>query len=122
VTRHTSEVRRKSRDDGQSVFPGLSLCNVAWAQVLSCTSGRVDVVFGTVLLGRMQSGGGAERALGMFINTLPSRVRVQTSSVEASIRTTHELLTDLLRHDMRHSPSRSRRAPFPQWRRCLPVC
>jgi amino acid adenylation domain-containing protein len=79
-----------------------SLCHLAWAQVLARISGRNDVVFGTVLLGRMQGGEGAGRVLGMFINTLPMRIQIGSDSVEASVRHTHQLLAELLRHE--HAP------------------
>ncbi|WP_254634394.1 condensation domain-containing protein, partial [Mesorhizobium sp. GbtcB19] len=51
-----------------------SLCHVAWGQMAARTSGRTAIVFGTVLLGRMQAGSGAGRAMGLFINTLPLRL------------------------------------------------
>ena len=79
-----------------------SLCHLAWARVLSRTSGRDDVVFGTVLLGRMQGGEGADWAPGIFINTLPVRIRVGEESVRDSVRQTHALLTQLIRHE--HAP------------------
>ncbi|MDO7929874.1 amino acid adenylation domain-containing protein, partial [Pseudomonas sp. KFB-139] len=76
-----------------------SLVHLAWAQVLGRISGREDVVFGTVLMGRMQGGEGADRALGLFINTLPLRVELGTQSVDASIKATHQRLTGLLGHE-----------------------
>ena len=76
-----------------------SLMHLAWAQVLGQVSGQQDVVFGTVLLGRLQGGEGADRALGMFINTLPLRVSLGTVGVQAGVRATHARLAQLLGHE-----------------------
>ncbi len=85
---------------GQAIgVSAASVFHLAWAQVLARVSGREDVVFGTVLLGRMQGGEGAERVLGTCINTLPMRIRVGDASVQESVRRTHTLLAQLLRHE-----------------------
>ncbi|NWA67033.1 non-ribosomal peptide synthetase [Pseudomonas reactans] len=76
-----------------------SLFHLAWAQVLRRVAGRDDVVFGTVLLGRLQAGEGADRALGMFINTLPLRVRLAGKNVADALRDTHAQLSALLAHE-----------------------
>ncbi|WP_017735411.1 non-ribosomal peptide synthetase [Pseudomonas sp. CBZ-4] len=76
-----------------------SLVHLAWAQVLAQVSGQQEVVFGTVLLGRMQGGEGADRALGMFINTLPLRVSLGAVGVQAGVRATHARLAQLLGHE-----------------------
>ncbi|WP_340608593.1 non-ribosomal peptide synthetase [Xenorhabdus bharatensis] len=86
----------------QARYLGVSpsvLFHVAWAQVLAKTSGRDDVVFGSVLLGRLQGGAGAEQVLGMFINTLPMRVSVGDCTVQEAIQDTFHNLMLLLEHE-----------------------
>ncbi|MEJ2422948.1 MAG: amino acid adenylation domain-containing protein [Candidatus Thiodiazotropha sp.] len=79
-----------------------SIAHLAWGLVLSRTTGRASVVFGTVLFGRMHGGKEAERGLGLFINTLPLRIDVDDRGVEASLKALHGLLLELLRHE--HAP------------------
>ncbi|PSL53321.1 non-ribosomal peptide synthase protein (TIGR01720 family)/amino acid adenylation domain-containing protein [Saccharothrix carnea] len=47
-----------------------------WARLLSRYSGETDVVFGTTVSGRPADLPGVESMVGMFINTVPTRVRV----------------------------------------------
>ncbi|MFJ4348947.1 non-ribosomal peptide synthase/polyketide synthase [Pseudomonas sp. NPDC089401] len=89
-------LRAQARQLGISVA---SLLHQAWGHVLAQLSGREEVVFGTVLLGRLQGGEGAERALGMFINTLPLRVSVGGAGVADGVRLTHQRLARLLAHE-----------------------
>ncbi|WP_080427097.1 non-ribosomal peptide synthetase [Burkholderia ubonensis] len=53
-----------------------TLAQAAWALVLSRYSGETDVVFGAVVSGRGANLPGIETMLGLFINTVPVRVRV----------------------------------------------
>ncbi|PHM69613.1 non-ribosomal peptide synthetase [Xenorhabdus sp. KJ12.1] len=75
------------------------LFHVAWAQVLAHTSGRDDVVFGTVLSGRLQGTTGADQVMGMFINTLPVRISLSNQTVLEVVRATAKDLADLLEHE-----------------------
>src|SRR6185369_16779151 len=53
-----------------------TLAQGAWALLLSRYSGESDVVFGVTVSGRAENLEGVESMVGMFINTLPMRVRV----------------------------------------------
>ena len=90
------ELRRQAQRHGVSAA---SLFHLAWALVLGRTTGKDDVVFGTVLFGRMQGGEGAHSALGMFINTLPLRIRLGGRSVQDCLHETHAGLTGLMHHE-----------------------
>ena len=61
---------------------------------------RCGVRHGAV--GRMQGGSGADRVLGLFINTLPVRIEVGDEGAQDSVRHTHALLGQLMRHE--HAP------------------
>ncbi|SDP29803.1 condensation domain-containing protein, partial [Pseudomonas cichorii] len=89
-------LRTQTRQLGVSAA---SLCHLAWARVLSVVSGRDDVVFGTVMLGRMQSMQASGQSLGMFINTLPLRVRIGGQNARDGVSNTHATLTQLLGHE-----------------------
>lgn len=76
-----------------------TLFHAAWALVVSATSGRDDVVFGTVLLGRLQGTEESQRTLGMFINTLPLRINLQDITTRELVDQTQRELAELLSHE-----------------------
>ena len=53
-----------------------TVAQAAWALLLSRYSGELDVVFGVTVSGRPAELSGIESAIGLFINTLPLRVRI----------------------------------------------
>jgi len=89
-------IRETAREHGVTAAV---LFHVAWAQVLAQCSGREDVVFGTVLSGRLQGLEGADQVVGMFLNTLPIRVPLARVSVGEAVRDTYQRLSELLSHE-----------------------
>ncbi|MFD3552113.1 amino acid adenylation domain-containing protein [Streptomyces goshikiensis] len=70
----SGRLRLRAREHGLTINAVLS---TAWALVLSAAVGRDDVVFGATVAGRPADVPGAETAIGMFLNTVPLRVRLR---------------------------------------------
>ncbi|MFL0802021.1 MAG: amino acid adenylation domain-containing protein, partial [Agarilytica sp.] len=73
--------------------------HVVFGLVVGACSGRSDLVFGTVLSGRLQGTSGAEKVLGLFINTLPYRLTLQGISVKDVVLKAQSELSDLLSYE-----------------------
>ena len=91
-----SRIRATARQLKVSVA---TLFHAAWALVVARTSSRDDIVLGTVLLGRLQTRAASQRMFGMFINTLPLRLRLQGLTARELIEQTHTELAELLKHE-----------------------
>ncbi|WP_052250850.1 non-ribosomal peptide synthetase [Xanthomonas sacchari] len=92
---HAARLRACARDAGVGVAAVLHL---AWAMALGAVSGRDDVVFGTVLSGRLQNPDLATTP-GVFINTLPMRVDLRVESASAALCALHAQMGALLQHE-----------------------
>lgn len=89
------KIRAQAAQHGVSVA---RLFHAAWALVVACTSGQSDVVFGTVLRGQKHRDASAQRVLGMLVNTLPLRLRLQDVSVTTLVEQTNHELAQVLNH------------------------
>ena len=91
-------VRIREMARGLNMSPAV-LFHIAYGLVMARCSDRDDVVFGSVFSGRMGSVTGADRMLGMFINTLPVRLRLAGQSVGEAVRATRQTLAELLEYE-----------------------
>jgi amino acid adenylation domain-containing protein len=78
----TEALARRARELGVTVNTVLQL---GWAAMLGALTGRDDVVFGTTVAGRPPEVSGVEDALGLFINTVPVRVRLDRTASLADL-------------------------------------
>lgn len=72
----------------------------AWGVLLARYSGENDVVFGTTVSGRPAELTGVEHIVGLFINTLPLRIRVNSDSrIVSLLQTMQEESLDIRRFE-----------------------
>ncbi|MGW5658706.1 non-ribosomal peptide synthase/polyketide synthase [Streptomyces sp. NPDC003758] len=91
--------RRLRRTAARTGLTVNTVVEAAWALLLARCSGRDDVVFGTTVSGRPAELPGVEGMIGMFINTVPARVRIPGGAVLPWLRGLQEQQSDARRHD-----------------------
>ncbi|MGW7057978.1 amino acid adenylation domain-containing protein [Streptomyces sp. NPDC054904] len=76
-----------------------SVIQTAWGMVLGGLTGRHDVIFGETVSGRPPELPGVEKMVGLFINTLPVRLRIDPSlSLRDQVRRLQDAQAELLAH------------------------
>ncbi|MET7745670.1 amino acid adenylation domain-containing protein [Streptomyces sp. NPDC005385] len=92
----TAELGRFARSRGLTVN---TLVQVAWALLLARVTGRQDVAFGATVAGRPPEVPGVEETVGLFINTVPVRVRLDAAEpLERLLARVQEEQSALLAH------------------------
>ena len=76
-TQLTAQLRETARTAGVTIN---TMLQAAWALLLHRYSGQSDIIFGATRAGRQTGVADSESQVGLFINTLPIRVRVDASS------------------------------------------
>ncbi|MCW0216024.1 MAG: amino acid adenylation domain-containing protein [Pseudonocardia sp.] len=93
----TRGLDRRARALGVTVSTAV---HVAWGLLLGELTGRTDVLFGTTVSGRGTGLDGVEEMVGLFVNTLPARVRwAPDEPLDAVLRRVGAEQTALTGHD-----------------------
>ena len=75
-------LRQRARDLGVTLN---TVLQGAWGLLMGRLTGRADVVFGITVAGRPAELPGSETMLGLFINTIPARVRLDPGAPIAAV-------------------------------------
>ncbi|MCP5051042.1 MAG: non-ribosomal peptide synthetase, partial [bacterium] len=68
-----------------------TVCQVAWGILLGTYTGKEDVLYGAVVSGRPSQIEGVETMVGLFINTIPVRIRFEARTpIGELLQTVHE--------------------------------
>ncbi|MFD9960609.1 amino acid adenylation domain-containing protein [Amycolatopsis sp. NPDC058986] len=81
------ETRNLSRRAAELAITTNTLIQGAWALLLSSLTGREDVLFGATVSGRPPVIDGVESMVGLFVNTIPVRVRFTATDTFATVLT-----------------------------------
>ncbi len=92
----SQRIRAQAKRRGVSVA---RLFHAAWALVVSRTSCSDEVVFGTVLSVAYRRRARSQPMVGMFVNTLPIRLRLADLTVTQLVEHVDRELAELLRYD-----------------------
>ncbi|WP_408661880.1 amino acid adenylation domain-containing protein, partial [Jatrophihabitans sp.] len=93
----SNRLRALVRSRGLTLNP---LLNAAWGLVLSAMLGRDDVVFGSAVAGRPEEVADVESTIGMFLNTVPTRVTLRPAEPAGELlRRLQDERTALMAHE-----------------------
>ncbi|MCO7191378.1 MULTISPECIES: non-ribosomal peptide synthetase [unclassified Pseudoalteromonas] len=92
----SQQIRTQMQQRGMSPA---AFFHLAWAMVVSACSQSRDVVFGTVLSGRMSGQLGIEQMMGMMINTLPLRINLADKPAAALLELVDKSLLGLMPYE-----------------------
>lgn len=97
------DLARKVRSEARrATVSAARLFHAAWGLVVARTSGMDDVVYATVILASQLRGERSDRMVGLSVNTLPLRLRMQDLTARGLVEHTHRELGELLQHE--HAP------------------